>query len=117
MAVYMFVFWILILISGLMYWFWRDKTSEISPYVFITSGCFLVIAIVTKDPIFSSFGVPAEFEWVVGLVMFAIGSWKSYFNPMKNRIVDLELGVTKINAEFYAEKNQSDLNSEQKSIQ
>ena len=56
----------------------------------IMAFAFLAIAIVTKDPLFSKFGVPIEFEWVIGLFLTGFTSWKIYFNPLKERVIKTE---------------------------
>jgi len=61
-----------------------EKIRDISFIMIIFSFSVLVVAIVTKDPFFDKFGVPLEFEWIIGLFIAGLSSWKLYFNPMKN---------------------------------
>ena len=65
----------------------------------------LVVAIITKDPLFSQFGVPAEFEWIVGMVFAGFTSWRLYFNPLKERLIKCEIALTSVTTDMCALRN------------
>ena len=87
----MIIFWIIVGIISVYYFFnrknYNEKIKDRLIVLTLLAFSFLVIAIVTKDPIFSQFGVPLEYEWTVGLFITALASWKLYFNPLKNIVM------------------------------
>ena len=72
------------------------KLEIVLPTLMFLAGSLIIVAIVTKDPIFSAIGVPAEFEWVVGLFLTGLSSWKLYFSPLKERVISTEKEVSSI---------------------
>ena len=94
----MVLFWVtfglnfLLYVLAKRYHFFRS-TNELVIIILILSFSFLVVAIITKDPIFSTFGVPPEFEWIVGLFITGLTSWRLYFNPLKERVIKVERKV------------------------
>src|SRR3989338_10474250 len=105
--IFMVLFWVtfglnfLLYVLAKRYHFFRS-TNELVIIILILSFSFLVVAIITKDPIFSTFGVPPEFEWIVGLFITGLTSWRLYFNPLKERVIKTEKEVSSIktNIEF-----------------
>lgn len=99
--IYMLIFWILLVITLIGYFIFKKLHLReewlLAPVTL--SWAFLIVAIVQKDPIFSSFGVPAEFEWVVGIFITSLTSWKLYFDPLKQRVINTEKDVTSIKTE------------------
>ncbi len=92
--IYMMIFWTIILFNLGYYYIKKghlnQKVRDNAIIFTLLATAFLIVSIATKDPIFSAFGVPNEFEWVVGLFIAGLTSWKLYFGPMKNRIIHLE---------------------------
>ncbi|MEK6867464.1 MAG: hypothetical protein AABX98_01440, partial [Nanoarchaeota archaeon] len=74
--------------------------EDIFPLLFFLGISFLFVGIITRDPLFADFGVPAEYEWIVGMFIVALASWKIYFNPMKQRIGNLERKVDTLDAKL-----------------
>ena len=74
----------------------KDKLNNVGIFLILLAFSFLVVAIVTNDPLFQSLGVPQEFEWIVGLFLVALSSWKLYFNPLKVRVIALENEVSSL---------------------
>lgn len=68
-----------------------------------------MVAIATKDPIFSGLGVPTEYEWVVGLFVTGLSSWKLYFGPLKERVIKTEMEVTSIQTDVRSIKSDTSL--------
>lgn len=95
---YMAAFWILILAIFIFDHFIKKRISEatfrngIMWLVSLTIG-FLVVGIITKDPVFSFWGVPPEFEWVVGVVLGVLVVWKYLYNPLQDRVIGLEKNI------------------------
>ena len=105
--IFMTVFWSIVLICVILYLFRRYilpkfPLEQIFPFLFFLGISFLFVGIITRDPLFADFGVPAEYEWIVGLFMAALASWKIYFNPMKQRIGNLERKVDTLDAKLDA---------------
>ncbi|MEW5896701.1 MAG: hypothetical protein AB1668_03355 [Nanoarchaeota archaeon] len=98
--IWMIGFWICGLLAfGLMLYNRKRQSRKINFYAglfMVYSVLFFIMSIATKDPIFGAFGVPAEFEWVVGLFITGLTSWKLYFSPLKERVIDTEKRVEKI---------------------
>ena len=93
--IYMIAFWVLMLTSFVLHhmkkrYAWVRDGDVV---VFLLGVSSLAGAILTRDPIFSSFGVPLEFEWVVGLFIAGSAAWKVYFAPLKERVVKNETGI------------------------
>lgn len=100
------VFWIVIGISLITYLIslkYKKVENILPPLVFL-SGSLIIVAIVTKDPLFASFGVPAEFEWVVGLFITSFSSWTLYFHPLKERVIKTEIEVSSIKTDVHSIK-------------
>ncbi len=102
--IFMLLFWGTLALNLLFYLLgkkYKVKTvNEWSIIFTILSFAFLFVAIITKDPLFSSVGVPPEFEWVVGLFITGLTSWKLYFNPLKERVIKVERKVDFIQGEI-----------------
>lgn len=94
--IYMMVFWAIFLISLVIYLFIRKRFENIAMPIILLAFSFLIIGIVTKDPLFSPFGVPVEFEWVVGLFFVGLSAWRFYFNPLKERVIDSEKDISSL---------------------
>ena len=55
-------------------------------------------AIITKDPItIAGIELSMESQWIGSLIIFGLGSWKLYFNPLKEKVysLDREIGEVK----------------------
>ena len=105
--IFMLIFWILIIAGIIVYFGLRKTLPYVDNLVFLIillAGAFLIVAIATKDPIFSSIGVPAEYEWVVGLFITGLSSWKLYFGPLKERVIKTEMEVNAIQTDVKAIK-------------
>ncbi len=99
--IFMTVFWTIVGISILLYflkrYFFSQLHEDVFPILFFLGVSFLIVGIITKDPLFAQFGVPSEYEWVVGMVIAGFLSWRVYFNPLKKKVyaMDRELGEIK----------------------
>jgi hypothetical protein len=82
----------------------NKRFEEYGIIIIVLAFSFLVVAILTHDPIFSKFGVPVEFEWVVGLFITGLSSWKLYFNPLKKRVMDSEKEIISLKSEVHSIK-------------
>ncbi|HLC64859.1 MAG TPA: hypothetical protein VJI46_01910 [Candidatus Nanoarchaeia archaeon] len=93
--IYMLIFWMIVAASAVYYYLSKRGPEAIDRLMLGTflAFAFLTVAIITKDPLFSSFGVPMEFEWIVGLFIACLSSWKLYFAPLKDRAVNTEKEV------------------------
>ena len=106
--IYMLIFWLVLGISLILYFIFkriRIRSDDIPLGLALLALAFLIVGIVTRDPLFSLFGVPLEFEWVVGLFITAFTSWKLYFDPMKKRMARTERDVISIKTDVRAIKN------------
>ena len=96
----MIFFWVLMFINLLIVFTkYKKKYEKVSIVLFFLAFAFLIVGIVTKDPIFEAFGVPPEFEWVVGLFITGFTSWKIYLNPLKERIIGVETNVASLKSD------------------
>lgn len=110
----MLLFWLSVLVNLIMYLTLRKiasrtRAQDAAVFISLLSFALLIVAIVTKDPIFSSFGVPPEFEWVVGLFITGLTSWKLYFNPLKDRLGKVESKVDVLHSELNSIKEDTTL--------
>lgn len=107
----MLIFWIII-ICFIVLRIILKKNKLVDKYSFpmvLLAFSFLIIAIVTNDPIFTRLGVPMEFEWVVGLFITGLSSWKLYFNPLKERAIRTERKVSTLKSEVDSIKEDTSL--------
>lgn len=104
-------FWIAMIASLIIYLIsLKYKVAEkIIPFLVLLAGSFLIVAIATKDPLFTSFGIPVEFEWVVGLFITGLSSWKLYFSPLKERVVKTETEISSIKTDIISIKEDTNL--------
>ena len=105
--IYMTLFWIIALICVALYFlqkyiFPKFPLENIFSILFFLGASFLIVGVLTKDPLFAQFGVPPEYEWVVGMFMTALASWRMYFNPLKQRVGRLESKVEALDAKLDA---------------
>ncbi len=108
----MLLFWVLTIGSFLIYVIFRRTAKAIENIVFsiiLLAAAFLIVAIATKDPLFSGVGVPAEYEWVVGLFITGLSSWKLYFGPLKERVIKTEREVSNIQMDVKSIKSDTTL--------
>ena len=81
----------------------RRPSGNIIGLLVVTSFSFLILALMTKDPIFSTMGLPPEYEWLAGLLLSGFTAWQFYLNPLKERVIRLEkrfaefFGIAKTN--------------------
>ena len=108
----MLIFWVLIVTGLLAYFLFRKSIKGVENIVFsiiLLAAAFLIVAIVTKDPLFSTVGLPAEYEWVVGLFITGLSSWKLYFGPLKERVIKTEKEVSSIQTDVKSIKSDTSL--------
>lgn len=102
----MTIFWIIMLVNIVLYAVLKyrkyDKRDDIGFLLTMFAACFLVVSIVTRDPIFTQFGVPMEFEWVVGMCAILSACWRFYLRPWKERCFGTERDVSAIKADLDA---------------
>ncbi|MBI2575450.1 hypothetical protein HYV82_06220 [Candidatus Woesearchaeota archaeon] len=103
--IYMLMFWAtlaLMLIARFVIkkYYTRIEANDVSFMLIVLASSFLIVGIAKNDPLFSGLGVPLEFEWVVGVFISGLSSWKLYFNPMERRITKLEIGQSKMRTDI-----------------
>ncbi len=104
--IYMYIFWLLVVAGAVYFVCSNSQKKENNIFmILILASAFLFVAIVSKDPIFSAFGVPVEFEWVVGIFITSFTSWKLYFAPLKERVVSTEKEIITIKSNLESIKN------------
>lgn len=105
------IFWIVAAVSLALYLIsLKYKKAEVAlPPLLLLAGSFLIVGIITKDPLFSSLGVPVEFEWVVGLFITGLSSWKLYFSPLKERVIKTENELSSMKSDISSIKDDTNL--------
>ena len=75
------------------------KHNNILAVTWIVAFAFLVMAIITNDPVFQSIGLPKEYEWLAGLLTTGFTGWVVYLRPLKSKVygMDREVGEIKTN--------------------
>ena len=71
----------------------NDIIDGIITALFIGAFGFIVLGILTDDPIFAAIGLPPEFEWIGGLSLFGFSLWLFYLAPLKNRVIKSEKDI------------------------
>lgn len=109
--IYLAVFWILtvaLIILFLLRYIAQIRNSHLDGLITIlgiTAFAFLIMGILTKDPLFSTLGIPKEYEWLAGLIISGFTLWKSYLNPLKDRVIKTEIKVSSIDTSIHSIKN------------
>ncbi len=85
------------------------KIEKAIPFFLLLAISLIIVAIATKDPLFTSFGIPVEFEWVVGLFITGLSSWKLYFSPLKERVIKTEKEVSSLKSDVKSIKEDTNL--------
>lgn len=105
--IFMTAFWIIVGTSILFYflkrYFFPRLHEDVFSLLFFLGVSFLIVGIITKDPLFAQFGVPSEYEWVVGMVIAGLLSWRVYFNPLKKKVYAMDREIGEIKAEMRTE--------------
>lgn len=111
---FMIIFWVLIAATGVAYLAVgkKERYENIPLILLMIAFSFLVVAIATKDPLFAGLGVPLEFEWVVGVAIVILSSWRFYFNPLKERVIKTENVVSSMKSEINSIKKDTTLMKE-----
>lgn len=110
--IYMLLFWGVMILTIIIYVIAKKveiKLEKLVMPLLFFSLALLIVAIVTKDPLFSSFGIPPEFEWVIGLFITGFTSWKVYFDPLKSRVIRTEREVFSLKTEIGSVKSDTSL--------
>lgn len=106
--IYLIIFWIIIILFFILYLIsilfkskelkiWLDNYGSL---FFIIMGVFLIMAIVTNDPItILGITIPMELQWLGSLLVTGFGTWKFYLNPLKERVIGVENNVSSIKGE------------------
>lgn len=69
----------------------KDKKLNFLSGLFVfMQFLFMIISIITKDPIFEAIGLPKEYEWITGLFLSGFTLWLFYLSPLKNRVIEVE---------------------------
>ena len=114
---YLAVYWVLTILLVVAYLlgllFNKEKTKDLvekyAILLILFVGSFLIVAIVTKDPIsFGSYEIPTEFQWIGSLFVSFFSVWQFYLKPLKNKLfgLDREIGEVKTSVK----KVESDVN-------
>ncbi len=102
--IFMILFWASVLLNLLLYLLLKNSklknhATDTAIIISFLSLALLIVAIVTKDPIFAQLGVPPEFGWIVGLFITGFTSWKLYLDPLKERVIKVERKVDVLHSE------------------
>lgn len=101
---FMIVWWIVIIIIIALFIGLRTSRNaktkktfnEIIGFLALSQLFIILIAIFTKDPLFEAIGLPNGYEWIGGLFASLFVLWISYLSPLKNRVIDVEKKVERI---------------------
>lgn len=92
--IYIVVFWAIYALILIYYLYekWKKSNPDQNVIIFgvIVAFSFLIIGIISDDPIFSALGVPKEYEWLAGLILSGFTAWRFYFDPLKKKLINLE---------------------------
>src|SRR3989344_7386073 len=76
-----------------------SKLKEMGAPFALVSISFLIIGIVTNDPLFAPLGVQPEYEWLAGLLSSFYLLYQTYLKPLKERVIRTETDVSAIKAD------------------
>lgn len=106
--IYLAIFWVLMALFAAVYFLakWKKQglarriEQEYGSLFFILAASFLIIAIVTNDPVtVAGIAIPTEIQWLASLLVTGFGSWKFYLNPLKERVIRTEIEASSIKAD------------------
>ena len=106
MVFYLTAMWLVYSIYGVLFvisLFTKNKKlhkflDEFALPVVIVGASFLIIAIVTNDPVnIAGYTIPTELQWLGSLLVTGFGAWKFYLSPLKLKVyqMDREIGEVK----------------------
>jgi len=107
MPIYLTVFWIIYALFGLLilisFLFKIKKLNkylqEYSVLVLIIALSFLIIAIITKDPMnIAGYTIPTELQWLGSLLVTGFSAWKFYLNPLKIKVYSMDREIGEVSA-------------------
>ncbi len=108
MAVYLTIFWLLLILFLIVYAFFKTKTTSrlINNYgglFFLGLIALLFMAFATKDPI--NIPIPTEVQWLSSLLVAIAGLWKFYLSPIQNKVFSLNREVGEIRSDLSSIKS------------
>ena len=99
MAIYLTIFWTVILTFLLVYAVasvgrkkaLKERLDKDGFLVFIFMIPFLIMAILTNDPM-TLFGIdiPVQLQWLGSLLITLFGSWKFYLKDLKEKVYSMD---------------------------
>ncbi len=123
--IYMVVFWVIyaLILTYYSHSRWKKVNPDTNLIILgvIVAFSFLIIGVISNDPLFSAIGVPKEYEWLAGLILSGFTAWQFYFDPLKKKIISLEnnfseyFGVSKTKFE-HIEKGIDEIKMELKRV-
>lgn len=104
MAFFMIAWWVIIgiiIILSVINYVKKDKKTKklldkMLSFLAIFQLLVLIIALLTKDPVFEAVGLPKEYEWIGGLFVSLFLMWQFYLSPLKERVIETEKDVREI---------------------
>lgn len=100
--IYMLLFWMIILLLIMFLALnkitrWRGKLSGVIDFLVVFQALLLIAALLTHDPLFTSFGVDPWWELSIELIAGGFAFWKAYLDPLKKKVysLDREIGEVK----------------------
>ena len=106
--IYLAIFWLFVAVFLIAYVASRIfNWKKIKAYLedkgilfFIISSAFIVMALLTKDPLtIAGISIPTELQWLGSLLIIGFGVWRFYLNPLKGKVYSMDREVGEIKAD------------------
>ena len=103
MGVYLVLYFVSLALALILYYGGRNRKNRLydslSTLFLVLMLFFLLFALSTKDPIEELLTtVPAFWQFMMASLVGAFAIWRTYLNPLKERVIRLEVHVASLNS-------------------
>jgi len=103
MGVYFVLYFVALFVSIMFYYLSNSRRNRyyenLSTFSLILMVFFLLFALFTKDPIDEILTtIPAFWQFMIASLSGAFAIWKTYLNPLKERVIRVETNVASLDS-------------------
>ncbi|MBI3033315.1 hypothetical protein HYY69_07605 [Candidatus Woesearchaeota archaeon] len=90
------IFWIVLISAPVAHYIVKklthdeDKANNAGAFFGVVAMAFLIVSIATKDPVFEPIGIPAGYEWVIGIGGGVGLLWKYVHKPLYDQVQSMD---------------------------
>jgi len=104
MGTYFILYFVSLAFTLVFYYKGKNRRSRLydslSTFFLLLMGFFFILTLFTKDPIEELLtAIPAFWQFMIASLGGAFTIWKTYLNPLKERVIKVEANVASLKAE------------------